>query len=263
MPPFVPPPRLARAGGRDDAVRCRRRLARLCLGWMALSLACVLTPLAHWLHAGLSPYSHVVIWLAPGVSHAGLAMLLAVLSSGLRRGHAVAFWLLASCLALGGPLGWLASSAATGRLGIGWLPAWFWGAAAVQLSVLGVLVSKWRAFPILRERARLAWLACLVPVGLPGAVLAVSVVAATDLNGAPGLQQVAYVFQRLMADSGLWPVISAVNVPGWVNLFIDLALGLPTVAMLCLLLVSPPFAAGMTVAVRARYDRWSGRDARA
>ena len=99
-----------RPGTRERMVRRRRRLARLCLGWAALSLLSELTPLGYWLNTTLPVYWYAVTWLAAGAPSVGFAVLLGVLSSGLRRGRAMAFWLVAICLALAGPLGFLAGS---------------------------------------------------------------------------------------------------------------------------------------------------------
>ncbi|MGD0240152.1 MAG: phosphatidylglycerol lysyltransferase domain-containing protein [Streptosporangiaceae bacterium] len=240
------------SGTREHMIRRRRRLARLCLGWAALSLLSELTPLGYWLNTTLPAYWYAVTWLAAGAPSVGFAVLLGALSAGLRRGRAMAFWLVAICLALAGPLGFLAGSLAGGWLPLGQVPTWFWIAVAVHLGLLGVLLSQWRAFRIPSDHAGLRRLAWLVPVAALGVLLGVTLVAATDTGHAPTAQRAAYVLQRAVADTGLWPVTTAVHVPWGVNLLINLIAGLLVVAALYLLLRSPRHAPVMTRADEAR-----------
>jgi MFS family permease len=191
------------SGTREHMIRRRRRLARLCLGWAALSLLSELTPLGYWLNTTLPAYWYAVTWLAAGAPSVGFAVLLGALSAGLRRGRAMAFWLVAICLALAGPLGFLAGSLAGGWLPLGQVPTWFWIAVAVHLGLLGVLLSQWRAFRIPSDHAGLRRLAWLVPVAALGVLLGVTLVAATDTGHAPTAQRAAYVLQRAVADTGL------------------------------------------------------------
>jgi lysyl-tRNA synthetase, class II len=237
----------------------RRRLARLCLAWAAVSLVSELTPLGYWLDATLPVYWYAVTWLAAGAPSIGFAVLVGALSSGVRRGRAVAFWLLVICLALAGPLGFLAGAATGGWLPLAQVPAWFWVAAATHLGLLVGLAGQWRAFRIPGDLAGFRQLAWLVPVAPLGVVLGVTVVAATDTGDASGLQRAAYVLQRAVADTGLWPVASAVRVPWWVNLLINGIAGLLVMAGLYLLLRSPRRNPAMT---RADEERLRGLLAR-
>lgn len=255
------PVRRERAGGpagpdgpgtRERMVRRRRRLARLCLGWAALSLLSELTPLGYWLNTTLPVYWYAVTWLAAGAPSVGFAVLLGALSFGLRRGRAMAFWLVATCLALAGPLGFLAGSLAGGWLPVAQVPPWFWIAVAVHLGLLAVLLSQWRAFRIPCDHAGLRRLAWLLPVAALGALLGVTLVAATDTGRASTAERAAYVLQRAVADTGLWPVTSAVHVPWGVNLLINLIAGLLVGVGLYLLLRSPRHALAMTDADEAR-----------
>jgi lysyl-tRNA synthetase, class II len=259
VPPTVPPIARSRAPGRgldragtlERLSRRRRRLARLCLWWAVLSVVSELTPLGYWL-ATLPVYWYAVTWVAAGAPSIGFAVLLGALSAGLRRGRAVAFGLFAVCLALAGPLGFLAVAAAGGWLPFAQVPAWFWVAVATQAGLLAALALQWRAFRIPGDQAGLRRLAWLVPVAALGVVLGLTVVAGTDTSGASGLQRAVYVLQRAMADTGLWPVTSAVRVPWPVDLLINLIAGLLVVAGLYLLLRSPRRAAARTGADETR-----------
>ncbi len=262
MPSSVPvvasPVRRERAPGAAEPAaserqaRRRRRLARLCLAWAALSLLSELTPLGYWLNTTLPVYLYAVTWVAVGAPSAGFAVLLGVLSSGLRRGRAMAFWLAAICVALAGPLGFLVGVLAGGWLPLGQVPAWFLAAAAVHLGLLGALLSRWRAFRIPSDHAGLRRLAWLVPVAAGGVLLGVTLVAATDTGHASTGQRAAYVLERAVADTGLWPVTSAVHVPWGVNLLINLIAGLLVAAALYLLLRSPRQPAAMSADDEAR-----------
>jgi lysyl-tRNA synthetase class 2 len=237
---------------RERLASRRRRLARLCLAWAVLSLASELTPLGYWLGAKLPGYWYAGTWLAAGAPSAGFAVLLCVLSSGLRRGQAAAFWLFAACLALAGPLGLLASAAAGGWPPLAQVSAWFWAAAVVHAALLAVLAGKWRAFRIPGDRAGLWRLAWLAPLSVLGALLGLAAVEATDTGGAPLTQEALYVLQRAVADTGLWPATSAVHVPWGVNLLINLIAGLAVIAGLHLLLRSPRHSPARTDADEAR-----------
>jgi lysyl-tRNA synthetase class 2 len=217
-----------------------------------LSLASELTPLGYWLDAKLPAYWYAVTWLAAGVPSTGFAVLLCVLSSGLRRGRAAAFWLFAGCLALAGPLGLLASAAAGGWLPFAEVPVWFWIAVALHAALLGVLASQWRAFRIPGGRAGRRQLAWLVPMAAAGVLVGFAVVAATDAGGASGPQRAAYVLQRAVADTGLWPVTSPVHVPWGVNLLVNLIAGLLLASGLYLALRSPRHVPARTGADEAR-----------
>jgi lysyl-tRNA synthetase class 2 len=226
------------AQARERLARRRRLLARLCLGWAVLSLVSEVTPLGYWLGDALPDYWYAVTWVAAAPSIA-FAVLLGVLSPGLRRGRRAAFWLFAVFLALAGPLAVLVSVLAAGWLALGDVPGWFWAAAAVQLGLLAALAGQWRAFRAPGDRVGLRRLAWLVPVAVLGMVLGFAAVAATDTGGASGLQRAVYVLQRAVADTGLWPVTSAVQVPWGVNLLINLIAGLLVAAGLYLVLRSP------------------------
>ncbi len=259
-----PGPGLAERATRERLARRRRRLARLCLAWAALSLLSELTPLGYWLNMTLPVYWYAVTWVAAGVPSAGFAVLLGALSSGLRRGRAMAFWLTAICLALAGPLGFLAGSLSGGWLPLGQVPAWFWIAVAVHLGLLGLLLSQWRAFRIPGDHAGLRQLAWLIPVAAAGALLGVTLVAATDVGHASTAQRAVYVLERAVADTGLWPVTSAVRVPWGVNLLINLIAGLLAAAALYLLLRSPRQATVMSTPdegrLRALIGEYGARD---
>ena len=56
--------------------------------WAVLSLVSEVTPLGYWLDATLPVYLYSVTWLLAGAPSIGFAVLLFVLSSGLRRGRA-------------------------------------------------------------------------------------------------------------------------------------------------------------------------------
>lgn len=217
-----------------------------------LSLISEVTSLGYWLDWTLPVYWYAVTWLVAGAPSIGFAVLLSVLSSGMRRGRAVAFWLFLLCVALAGPLGVLASAAVGDWLPLAQVPAWFWGAAAAHLGLLAVLAAQWRAFRIPVDRAGFRRLATLVPVAALGVALGLTVVASTDTGGAPAWQRAIYVLERAVADTGLWPVTSAVHVPWWVNLLINLTAGLVLAAGLYLLLRSPRQAPAMTDADLAR-----------
>jgi lysyl-tRNA synthetase class 2 len=248
----APGPDQKGARERERLARRRRRLARLCLAWAVLSLASELTPLGYWLGARLPVYWYSVTWLAAGAPSTGFAVLLCVLSSGLRRGRGAAFWLFAACLALAGPLGLLASAAGGGWLPFGEVPAWFWVAAALHAALLGALAGQRRAFRIPSGHAEPRQIAWLVPEAAAGVLLGVAVVAATDTGGAPLTQEAAYVLQRAVADTGLWPVTSAVHVPWGVNLLVNLIAGLLAAAGLYLALRSPRHVPARTSADEAR-----------
>ncbi len=257
-------PRLGQGdqGTRERLVRRRRWLARLCLLWAVLSLVSEVTPLGYWLDATLPVYLYSVTWLLAGAPSIGFAVLLFVLSSGLRRGRAMAFRLFAVCLVLAGPLGLLASVAAWGWP-LAQVSAWFWVAVATHLTLMVALAGQWRAFRIPGDRPGLRRLAWPVPVAALGVVLGLTVVAGTDTGGAPGWQRAGYVLERAVADTGLWPVTSAVQVPWWVNLLINLTAGLLVAVVLYVLLRSPRQAPGRTDADEARLrDLLAGHGAR-
>jgi lysyl-tRNA synthetase class 2 len=260
--PETPRPRQGDQEAGERLARRRRRLARLCLLWAVLSLLSEVTPLGYWLDATVPIYLYSVTWLLAGAPSIGFAVLLGVLSSGLRRGRATAFWLFAVCLVLAGPLGLLASVAAWGWP-LAQVPAWFWVAVATHLALTAVVAGQWRAFRIPGDRPGLRRLAWPVPVAALGVVLGLTVVAGTDTGGAPGWQRAAYVLERAVADTGLWPVTSAVQVPWWVDLLINLTAGLLVAAVLYLLLRSPRPVPGRTEADEARLrDLLAGHGAR-
>jgi len=234
---------LPSAARRDER---RRLVARSCWVWAVVSLAAEFTPLGYWLDGWLPDYAVAATWLLATPS-VGLALLLVVLASGLRRGRRLAFWLLTTCLVAVGPLGWLGWSLLAGDAPGAW-PGWFWAAVTTHLVLLSWLVRQRWAFQVPSHRLGAARTGAML-TGAAGVsvMLGVSVVELTDQGHASRWQRVLYGTQRMVADTGLWSGTGAVRVPWWTNLLVNLIAAITLAVLLYLLLRSPRPATAMRV----------------
>jgi lysyl-tRNA synthetase class 2 len=170
-----------------------------------------------------------------GVPSLGFGVLMLMLAAALRRRKRVAWWTLLLEFFLAGPIGWLLYDIQWSDVTSSVLP--FVIGAGIQAVLLGVILWARPEFSAKFDSANIGLALRVLGIALAlSVVLGTTLVAATD--DAPHTDfsdQALYTLKAGMAGTGLWWYDTAVEVPHWVDVTVNLLGSLMILAVACAL----------------------------
>jgi lysyl-tRNA synthetase class 2 len=212
------------------AQRFRARIPTL-LGWYCriVALASILSALSPRTNERIDRLPDYILFslgFLLGVPSIGFGVLMLMLGAAVRRRKRIAWWLLMVLGVFVGPLGWLAISALLYDVTASDLRplASLIVAFVVQAMFIGLVVWARKQFYAVFDAAnfRLALVVLAVSLAL-STVLGVTLVAWSDANPATDLgDQALYTLKAGMAGTGIWWYDTAVEVPHWVDVTVNL-----------------------------------------
>ncbi len=212
------------------AQRFRERIPTLLVWYCRIvalaSILSALSPRANERIDRLPDYILFSLGFLLGVPSIGFGVLMLMLGAAVRRRKRVAWWLLMVLGLFVGPLGWLAISALLYDVSSSDLQplAPLIVAFVVQALFIGVVIWSRKLFYAVFDAANFRRALVVLAVSLAlSTILGVTLVAQNDANPSTDLgDQALYTLKAGMAGTGIWWYDTAVEVPHWVDVTVNL-----------------------------------------